>query len=198
MVDHSLCQTVGIYSCSQASCPCRPKTFFPSQASYTRHNEEYHPPLPQPTHRSMSHPITQPPHQPSQTNVPTNVPTATPTTNTYTYTPPNNQSAIGGSALRGPQPHATASNHICETFLTSTSDSTAPNHQWPQALQFITATYDHDPPDFRTGWYKFLRNNNKRKFNELLGNIIRAILAATTTFDPKEPTAPNTINPAPF
>ena len=103
LVDQSLCREVGIYTCSHSHCPCLPKIFFQTKAEFNRHNAEFHPLPPFPTHRSMSSPF--PPHHTASTHAhptmpPTSTtstastatptaPTATPTTNTYTYVPPH-------------------------------------------------------------------------------------------------------------
>ena len=74
---------------------------------------------------------------------------------------------------------------------------TQPN-QWTEALAFIAENYEHDPPDFRSSWYKFLRNNNKKHFYALIVDIIKAILAASASHDPSNTSNPFPVNPAPF
>jgi len=60
LVDQSICRDVGIYTCSHSTCPSFPKIFFKTEGELNRHNADFHPQLPIPTHRSMSSPI--PPH----------------------------------------------------------------------------------------------------------------------------------------
>jgi hypothetical protein len=63
------------------------------------------------------------------------------------------------------------------------------NH-WEHGLSFISATYDHEPPDFRTTWRHFLKGRNKASFLNLQTSIIRSIVASYTTTTTQSTSAP--------
>jgi hypothetical protein len=57
------------------------------------------------------------------------------------------------------------------------SHTSVVNH-WEHGLTFISNTYDHEPPDFRTTWRHFLKSRYKASFFNLKTSIISAITAS--------------------
>ena len=127
LIDHALCQEVGIYTCSHHLCPASPKLFFPSQAALNRHNTHHHP--------ALTAPINQ---QPSTTSNPS-------TTYTYEAT----QAPRLATNLTNNYP-TTANISLCNLFLHSPAKTYASTDQWPADLDHTNGTYNHDPPDFRS------------------------------------------------
>jgi hypothetical protein len=138
LTNHSVCQTIGIYTCCHSTCPSTPSRFFGSERKFNLHTTTYHP-------------------------------------------PPN------------PPPHATSTSltplALCTDILHCFSQPRIQNH-WEHGLAFISSTYNHEPPDFRTSWHHFLTGRNKSSFRNLQAAIIRAITAsycATTSIHNSAP-----------
>jgi hypothetical protein len=75
--------------------------------------------------------------------------------------------------------------HILQHF----SNSQTANH-WEHGLGFISRTYDHEPPDFRTTWRHLLKGRNKASFFNLQSSIIHAIATSYSTADSNAISAP--------
>ena len=70
--------------------------------------------------------------------------------------------------------------NIATQFLHHFSLNNTLNH-WGHGIPFISNTYDHEPPDFRTTWRHLLKGRNKASFVNLQTSIIRAIVASYTS-----------------
>jgi hypothetical protein len=70
--------------------------------------------------------------------------------------------------------------NIATQFLHHFSLNNTLNH-WGHGIPFISNTYDHEPPDFRTTWRHLLKGRNKASFVNLQTSIMRAIVASYTS-----------------
>jgi hypothetical protein len=78
---------------------------------------------------------------------------------------------------------------IATSHIFSQSQRNNLNH-WNHGLQFISRTYDHEPPDFRTTWRHMLRGRQKAAFVTLQAAITHSIVVASTNTDDTEIAAP--------
>ena len=177
LVDHSICQEVGIFSCSHPSYPSGRKSFFTTKEAYICHNNTHHPPLSKPTSRTL----TPPPPQP---------------TNTYTVILPYLEAPAEDITTNDPPLNDNI--QLCHQFFSPIDNSIRRDDQRPAGIQHIASTYCHDPPDFRSTWSELLKGNNRIKFQQLTLDIIRTIIAASIKFDPLATNPLCTTNPAPF
>jgi len=69
------------------------------------------------------------------------------------------------------------------------SHASVVNH-WEHGLTFISNTYDHEPPDFRTTWRHFLKGRNKASFFNLQTSIISAITTSYSATSSNTTSAP--------
>ena len=116
LIDYALCQEVGIFSCSIAPCPCRPKTFLRTQAELQWHYNLVHSPPPPPTTQSIY-------NRDSTTPI---TPTPSPTITPIFPTPPSQPEQ---NALCVDQPTCATNIQICKHLLTSNAHITLQPHQ---------------------------------------------------------------------
>jgi hypothetical protein len=69
---------------------------------------------------------------------------------------------------------------LASQFLHHFSLNNTLNH-WDHGILFISNSYDHEPPDFRTTWRHLLKGRNKASFVNLQTSIIKAIAASYNT-----------------
>ena len=61
---------------------------------------------------------------------------------------------------------------------------------WEHGINVIEATYDHEPPDFRTSWRHMLCGRQESSFLTLQSLILCCIVIATTTTESTNDAAP--------
>ncbi len=71
-------------------------------------------------------------------------------------------------------------------------------NKWLGGIDFISTAHDHEPPDFRSTWRPFLKNNNKKRFLTLQSDLVRAVGVASRDYDPTQPLGPSSPDPTPF
>jgi hypothetical protein len=179
LADHSLCSTVGIYTCCHTSCPTAPTQFFRSLKDLLQHTTLHHPPPPNLTTTATTTPLHHP-HTPTQQFHP---PTPTrqfsrvqiPPTPPSPPPPPDYESTMTSddeSSTNSPRPHDLPTYDPTHTpttpLLLSTSflypEANSGTHNlWHHGLHFISSKYDHHPPDFQSNWDHHLKRDNKIK-----------------------------------
>ena len=85
----------------------------------------------------------------------------------------NAQTSQGSAQQPAPPPNVT----LCQQRLTD--PTSAQPAQWERGLRFISLNYEHDPPDFRSNWYHWLKNSTRSSWNLLLKDIITATIQSS-------------------
>ena len=214
LADQSICSKIGIFTCCYTSCPTAPKQFFHSHNELLLHNSIHHPPPSTSTHTfhtstddsSISTEYTTPETDDSSTSteetttnpddntnhtthIPNEIPTGEPTTqrNSHNNIPPPIH------PVNNPQQStATYTPLTISTSILFPNAHPGSHNSWQHGLNFITNSYDHQPPDFRSTWRQHLNRNQRNKitFTKLQAAIIRAISTAYTNCPTNDNTAP--------
>ena len=171
---------MGIFSCSHQSCvdARNPRAiYFESRQAWERHNAYFHPETPPPLTRALSGDTAAEDQEP------------TPFASPFLY------NRGRGATLHDPM--TLMATDICRQYLAPVGQPFE-RVAWAGGLTFIASVYTHQPPDFRSTWRTFLRNNNKRIFLEIMSDILRSILAASHGWTPDADAPGGRASPAPF